>query len=212
MAKTDRFYIKEYEEETNLKAYLLVDASGSMGYRGKHVSKFQYASILPPRGYLMLQQLDPVGLITHDTRGAEPEFPRANLQALLRTCKRWQTQPGRRNQHGAIMARAGWHRNLLTCFPDSPCAAASTAAIRLQVGFLFVFLDVEAVCFAIRSPVDVPDLVARVILLGSANSNAEPLYGLLCTPLRNPSTTVRGNHGQTTILGERAGVEANGSH
>ena len=32
--KTDRYYIKEYEEETNLKAHLLVDASGSMGYQG----------------------------------------------------------------------------------------------------------------------------------------------------------------------------------
>ena len=33
--KTDRYYIKEYEEETNLKAYLLVDASGSMAFRGQ---------------------------------------------------------------------------------------------------------------------------------------------------------------------------------
>src|SRR5215203_1422346 len=43
--KTDRYYVKEYEEETNLKAYLLVDASGSMDYRGsrKSLSKFEYA-------------------------------------------------------------------------------------------------------------------------------------------------------------------------
>src|SRR4029077_18373401 len=40
VAKTDRYYVKEYEEETNLRAYLLVDASGSMGYAGKHASKF----------------------------------------------------------------------------------------------------------------------------------------------------------------------------
>ena len=43
LGKTDRYYIKEYEEETNLKAYLLVDASGSMAFRGQHGSKFQYA-------------------------------------------------------------------------------------------------------------------------------------------------------------------------
>src|ERR671912_897470 len=46
--KTDRYYIKEYEEETNLKAHLLVDASGSMAYRGVGKdalppSKFDYA-------------------------------------------------------------------------------------------------------------------------------------------------------------------------
>src|SRR6202790_5579686 len=41
--KTDRYYIKEYEEETNLKAHLLVDASGSMKYKGKPGSKFNKA-------------------------------------------------------------------------------------------------------------------------------------------------------------------------
>src|SRR5829696_9677423 len=39
LAKTERSYIKEYEEETNIKAYLLVDASGSMGYQGTTESK-----------------------------------------------------------------------------------------------------------------------------------------------------------------------------
>src|SRR4029077_15018462 len=42
LGKTDRYYIKEYEEETNLKAYLLVDASGSMAYSGPHGSNLQY--------------------------------------------------------------------------------------------------------------------------------------------------------------------------
>src|SRR5881227_1668749 len=42
--KTDRYFVKEYEEETNLKAYLVVDSSGSMKYRGRQkLSKFQYA-------------------------------------------------------------------------------------------------------------------------------------------------------------------------
>jgi len=41
--KTDKYFVKEYEEETNLKAHLLVDASGSMAYKGKHPAKFQYA-------------------------------------------------------------------------------------------------------------------------------------------------------------------------
>src|SRR5947208_10337432 len=39
LGKTDRYFVKEYEEETNLKAYLVVDASGSMGYAGSKASK-----------------------------------------------------------------------------------------------------------------------------------------------------------------------------
>src|ERR687888_1656683 len=47
VARSDRYYIKEFEEETNLKAYLLVDASESMSYRGhgREWSKREYASI-----------------------------------------------------------------------------------------------------------------------------------------------------------------------
>jgi uncharacterized protein (DUF58 family) len=65
--KTDRYFVKEYEEETNLKAYLVVDASGSMGYAGKTVAKFEYARQLAASlAYLMIGQRDAVGLATFD--------------------------------------------------------------------------------------------------------------------------------------------------
>src|ERR687885_154582 len=44
--RSDRYYIKEFEEETNLKAYLLLDASESMTYRSGALSKLDYASII----------------------------------------------------------------------------------------------------------------------------------------------------------------------
>jgi uncharacterized protein (DUF58 family) len=63
--KFDRYYIKEYEEETNLRCYLLVDASASMDYRSDSVSKFDYACYLAAAlAYVMLNQQDLVGLIT----------------------------------------------------------------------------------------------------------------------------------------------------
>jgi uncharacterized protein (DUF58 family) len=66
--KTDRYYVKEYEEETNLKAYLVVDTSGSMGYAGRTVSKLEYARQLAAGlAYLMISQRDAVGLITFDS-------------------------------------------------------------------------------------------------------------------------------------------------
>src|SRR3989442_6339922 len=46
MAKTDRVYVKQYEEETNLRCYLIIDASGSMAYGSGDVSKFRYSSML----------------------------------------------------------------------------------------------------------------------------------------------------------------------
>src|SRR5438876_7321413 len=61
--KFDRYFIKEYEEETNLRAYLLVDASASMDYGSEGLSKFDYSCYLAASlAYLMLHQGDDVGL------------------------------------------------------------------------------------------------------------------------------------------------------
>jgi uncharacterized protein (DUF58 family) len=87
VGKTDRYYVKEYEEETNLKAYLLVDASGSMAYRGskKALSKFEYAQhVAASIAYLMLHQMDGVGLITLDTKVRDLIPPKASPKHLLR--------------------------------------------------------------------------------------------------------------------------------
>lgn len=73
--KTDRFYIREYEEETNLKATLLVDCSGSMAFEGtsfpagQAITKLEYARRLAACfAYLMLGQQDSVSLATIDER------------------------------------------------------------------------------------------------------------------------------------------------
>ena len=67
--KTDRYYIREFEEETNLRATILLDVSGSMSYEGDGVSKHHYATRLAASlAYLMLQQRDSVGLVTFDTK------------------------------------------------------------------------------------------------------------------------------------------------
>ena len=82
--KTDRYYIKEYEEETNLRAHLLVDASGSMGYRGKNAAKFEYAQyVAASLAYLMLHQRDAVGMALHDTKVRAMIPPKANAKHLL---------------------------------------------------------------------------------------------------------------------------------
>ncbi len=67
-AKSDRYYVKEFEEETNLRAYLVVDASASMGYGSAGATtKFDYARTLAAAlAYLMLRQQDSVGLLLFD--------------------------------------------------------------------------------------------------------------------------------------------------
>ncbi len=68
--KTDRYYIKQYEEETNLRAHLILDASGSMGYQKQGtITKLRYAALLAASlAYLMQGQQDAVGLLIFDER------------------------------------------------------------------------------------------------------------------------------------------------
>lgn len=69
VARSDRYYVKEFEEETNLKAYLLLDASSSMEYAGERRphTKREYASIVAAAlAQLMVQQRDAVGLCVFD--------------------------------------------------------------------------------------------------------------------------------------------------
>ncbi|MFP4057910.1 MAG: DUF58 domain-containing protein [Candidatus Brocadiia bacterium] len=75
-ARSDRYYIKRYIEETNLRSVVLLDASGSMKYvgqraarrNGHRLSKFEYAQYLAAAlAHLMINQQDAVGLVTFDT-------------------------------------------------------------------------------------------------------------------------------------------------
>ena len=84
--KFDKYYVKKFEQETNLRAYLVVDSSGSMGYRGDaaRMSKLEYASALAASlAYLLVRQQDAVGLVvvSGSVRSALP--PRATAGHLL---------------------------------------------------------------------------------------------------------------------------------
>ena len=76
--KTDKFYLKQYEEETNLVSHMLIDTSESMRYRSAEapLSKLEYAQcVAASLSYLILQQQDSVGLATFDRE----------IRALVRT-------------------------------------------------------------------------------------------------------------------------------
>ncbi|MCC9602204.1 DUF58 domain-containing protein [Stieleria sp. JC731] len=69
-AKTDKYFIKRFEAETNLVGYLVIDLSSSMGFtESQTMTKFEYVTCLAAAlTYLMLMQQDPVGLITFDEK------------------------------------------------------------------------------------------------------------------------------------------------
>ena len=105
--KTGHYYVKEYEEETNLKAYLLVDCSGSMAFHGKTISKYDYARQLAVAiAYLLLGQRDGCGLITFNARVADRWEPSTNRETFGQIVKLLQARrPGLDGSVGEILAQ-----------------------------------------------------------------------------------------------------------
>jgi len=85
--RKDRYYVKQYQEETNLKGYILLDRSASMGYGREGISKLQYGSYLAASlAFLMLKQQDSVGLATFDEkikRYIPPRQSKGHLSLIL---------------------------------------------------------------------------------------------------------------------------------
>jgi uncharacterized protein (DUF58 family) len=83
LGKFDRYFIKEYEDETNLRAYLLLDTSASMDYASDGVTKFDYGCTLAASlAYLILKQQDAAGLVTFSNRIEAFIPPRAKRDYL----------------------------------------------------------------------------------------------------------------------------------
>ncbi len=105
--KTDRLFIREYEEETNLRCTILVDSSGSMGYRGSRsngLSKHDYAvRTAACLTYLILQQQDSVGLVTFDAtvrRYIPPRGRPRHMRTIINELKK--QKPGHETELGTV--------------------------------------------------------------------------------------------------------------
>jgi len=123
-AKTDRFYIKKFQAETNLTGYLVMDLSGSMGYTYRQdLTKFEYGiSLAAALGYLMIHQQDPVGLIAFDEQVRHSLAPRSKrsqlgniLSLLAKLSPAGKTEVARSLHQVASMIR---HRSLVMLFSD----------------------------------------------------------------------------------------------
>lgn len=75
-AKVDRYYVKQYEQESQLTVYLVLDASASMRFAGGGLAKLEYAGLsLAALAYLVIQQQDKVGLLACGDRAIETLVP-----------------------------------------------------------------------------------------------------------------------------------------
>ena len=123
-AKTDKYYVKKFEAETNITGYLVVDSSLSMGYTYRQeITKFDYAVCLAAAlSYLMIHQQDPVGLITFSDKvrnSIAPKSKRTQLGHILSMLARLRPDGPTEVAHSltqiAAMLR---HRSLVMLFSD----------------------------------------------------------------------------------------------
>jgi uncharacterized protein (DUF58 family) len=165
-ARTDRFYVKKYQAETNITGYLLMDLSESMAYTYRQeLTKFDYGICLAAAlAYLMIHQQDPVGLITFDEKIRHSLPPRSkrtqlgNILAVLSKLKpTGPTEIARNLKNIAAMIR---HRSLIMLFSDllaEPEPISDTLHQMRHRGhdvIVFHILDEAEVQFPFRGLVD----------------------------------------------------------
>jgi uncharacterized protein (DUF58 family) len=107
-ARTDRLYLREYEDETNLRATIVLDGSRSMDFGSGGPTKFRYAQCLAAAlGYLAVRELDAVGLAVFDSglrRWVPPRASPAHLDGIFRELER--TVPAGETDLGRVLAAA----------------------------------------------------------------------------------------------------------
>lgn len=168
-AKTDRYYVKKFEAETNITGYIVMDTSQSMSYTYRQqLTKFDYCVCLSAAlTYLMLMQQDPIGLVTFDEKVRASLFPRSRrsqfaaiLSQLTKLKTGGQTQLQGPLQQLLAMLR---HRSLIMLMSDLLADVESTLdAIRMlrHAGhdvIVFHVLDEAEVHFPFQGIVQLTD-------------------------------------------------------
>ncbi|HAY81593.1 MAG TPA: DUF58 domain-containing protein [Planctomycetaceae bacterium] len=168
-AKTEKYYVKKFEAETNITGYLVMDLSQSMGYTYRQeLTKFDYAICLAASlCYLMIHQQDPVGLITFDERIRDSIPPKSKrtqlgnvLSHLANLQPTGQTNIAKSLTQIAAMMR---HKSLIMVFSDllADQEPITKALQQLRHGghdvILFHVLDEAEVSFPFSGNVDFED-------------------------------------------------------
>lgn len=167
-ARTDKYYVRKYEAETNMTGWLVVDSSTSMGYSAGGVTKFDYAiSLAAALSYLMVYRQDPVGLATFGEKlgkSLPPRSRRSQFGSILSTLS--QLRPtGETNVAASLVQLAGMLKraSLVMVFSDLLGDPEETlrAVYRLRHAghdvILFHILDDAEARFPFRGTVELED-------------------------------------------------------
>src|SRR5215831_17003016 len=179
-ARSDRHYVKKFEEETNLECHLLLDVSASMAYRGgAAMSKLDYGSVLAASlAYLMSRQRDATGLIQFDDK-IGPRLPASarpgHLHALLLALDR--LAPGARSNVGRPLhqlADAMTKRSLAVLIsdlfddPDQVVSGLKHLRCRGTDVIVFQVLDPHELEFPFRGPARFTDVESAAVVTADA--------------------------------------------
>jgi len=171
-ARSDRYYLKRFEDETNLRCHLLVDQSRSMDYRSREVSKSDYARTLAATlAWFLHGQGDAVGLVSFDERVREylpPRHRRGHLRQLMlaldQNAESRATSLSEPLRRVAELARG---RGLIVLLSDllTPLEDLEPSLARLTVAghevVVFQILDPNELAFEFERPMLFEDLESR---------------------------------------------------
>ncbi|EAQ80522.1 DUF58 domain-containing protein [Blastopirellula marina] len=181
-AKTDRYYIKKFEAETNITGYIAMDLSKSMGYTYRQeMTKFDYAiSLAAAICYLMIHQQDPVGLVTFDTKirqSLPPKSKRKHLGDVLSLLTNLKPTGETDIAHSlSQLAAMLKHRSVVMIFsdllsdPDEVFKALYQLRHRQHDVILFHILDEAEVTFPFDGMVELEDPESNEVLKLDAGS------------------------------------------
>lgn len=168
-ARTDRYFVKEYEADRNLETWLLLDTSGSMGFQGGGVGKFRFAAMLGVSlAYLLLRQRDRVGLCLMGDRGpaAIPMGCRPGQLTRIVSLLEGVRPQGNANLGRELEALVRRQRRaglvvVISDLYDTPEALGNGLALLRQAGhevLVFHLLDSQEVEFPFHGPLEFVDM------------------------------------------------------
>ncbi len=173
-ARSDRYYIKKFEDETNRRCYLVVDQSKSMEYRSIAYSKLDYARTLAATlAYHLIQQRDAVGMVTFDSEIADVQTARFRTGQLKRLLSLLERTPSgdRTDLRGPLsqVAELVRQRSLMIVISDF---LVSPEELRVPLGYLAARKH-EVVLLRVLDPNEIEFNATRPVMIRDMESGLE---------------------------------------
>lgn len=174
-ARTDRYFVKEFEADTNANFVCVLDVSSSMSYQGESIPKIDYARYLAAcLTYFARSQRDRVGLVTFDEKVVDYVPPSAkHLEIILHTLNRIETGTGRKGSLLAPLEKAAdrlRRKGMVVVIsdlyedPDDVIAALKPLRSRGHDLMVFQLLDPTEIDFSFSDSAEFEDLETGAIM------------------------------------------------